>query len=99
MTEQDYKPCGTNILVEILKASEVFNSSLIVPDETKTPSLQGLVVGIGPALDQAQWGVSVGDRVILWGDFVPVPKPKNRIDNGRVLGIFQPHSIKCVVNV
>lgn len=87
------KATGTMVLVEMLTAQEVANTVLIVGENAKGPP-QGYIVDIGPSLEADKWGIKVGDRVLLQGTYVPVPKA-NR--SGRELGVVQAHDIKCVL--
>lgn len=92
------KAAGTNILVELLTAEEVMGSTLHLPTNTKMPAIQGIILDIGPALKGEEWGIEVGDRVVLWGDFVPVPKPKSvQESNKKDWGVYPPHAIKAVL--
>jgi hypothetical protein len=84
------KATGTFIVVERLSNKEAQGTRLTIQGESE----QGFVVDVGPALEKEKWGINVGDRVLLQGTFVPVPK----IGEGtRNLAIADPHSIKCVL--
>ena len=91
----DAKATGTFILVEMLTAQEASGSSLIINDNAKVAP-QAYIVSIGPALEADKWGIKVGDRVLLQGNYVPLPKITNR-PGSRELGIVQSHDIKCVL--
>ncbi len=94
------RACGTGILVELLKADEVLQTSLYLPKASKLPALQGVVLDIGPALNVPEWGVAVGARVVLemGSPATPVPKPKSDDDNGRDWIVVQPHTVKAVLS-
>jgi co-chaperonin GroES (HSP10) len=87
------KPTGHYILVEMLDPQEVLGTVLSLGQKTKVESPQGYIVEIGPAVDVSIWGISVGDRVLLQGTYVPVP----RFGNGRDMGLVQAHDIKAVL--
>ena len=69
-----------------------------VTKKSKVPELQGLVVDVGPQLNIEDYGFKVGDRVIVDGTYVPVPRYDDR-SKPRDLCVFPPHAIKCVLNV
>jgi hypothetical protein len=84
---------GTMIIVEMLTAQECAGTILSL-GSTKPSSPQGYIVDIGPALKPEEWGIKVGDRVLLQGSYVPVPF--NRTAD-RELGVVMAHDIKCVL--
>lgn len=88
------KAVGSFILVEHLTEEEVMNTRLCLPkkDEEKGGN-QAYIIDIGPALEREKWGFEIGQRVLLQGSFVPVPKVKS---NGRKIGVVSPHDIKAV---
>lgn len=89
------KATGTFILVEKLTEAECENTPIILPNGEQTKnSNQAYVVDIGPALEKDKWGLSVGNRVLLQGSFVPVPA---KSPGGRELAIVTPHDVKCVL--
>lgn len=88
----EIKPVGSLVLVEILSDQEAVGTRLTVTKIQGTPP-QAFVLDIGPAFKPADWGVKVGDRVILQGNYVPVPTP----EGDRQKGIVEPHTIKCVL--
>ena len=67
-------PVGNQVLVERIFESELleFETELLVSTNDK-PSNQGFVLAIGPTVDD-KVNIKVGDRVLLQGSFVPVPK-------------------------
>lgn len=89
------RPTGTMILVEMLTAQESMGTVLSLGNNTKSPSPQGYILEIGPALKPEEWGLKVGDRVLLQGSYVPVPW--HRTFSERELGIVMAHDIKCVL--
>jgi hypothetical protein len=86
------KAPGSQILVEMLRPEEALETRLEVPDNTKMPH-QGYIRDIGPAVKMGEWGFEVGDRVLLQGQFVPVPW---REENGRTLAVVDGYTIKCI---
>ncbi len=89
------KATGSMIVVEMLGEGESMNTVLIGNNRVSKDAPQGYVLEIGPALKAEEWGVKVGDRVLLQGTYVPVPGLKGF--NGRFLGIVEAHSIKGVL--
>ena len=85
------KATGAFIIVELLTAQEAAGTQIELGSNSKVPP-QAYVVDIGPALKAEEWGIKVGDRVLLQGNFVPTPKIKDRM-----LGIVQAHDVKCVL--
>ncbi len=87
------KAVGHSILVEMLTEHEAAGSHLIL---SEAPSKQAWVRDIGPLTANAEkpCGLSVGDRVLLQGQYVPLP---NKSDTGRTLGIVNLHDIKAVL--
>lgn len=88
------KATGTGILVEMLTAQELAGSPILLGHNAKVETPQAYILDIGPALKQEEWGVKVGDRVVVQGKYVPVPQYR---DTGREIGIVQAHDVKCVV--
>lgn len=89
------KAPGTMILVEMLNAQEVAGTKLLLGHNSKPATPQAYILDIGPALKAEDWGIKVGDRVIVQGTYVPVPQYRG--SNSRELGIVQAHDIKCVL--
>lgn len=89
------KPCGSQVLVEILTEQEKSNSSLYLSKDAKfsgTP--QGYVVAAGPNFKSEDYGFKVGDRVILSGSGVMAPNYDN---SHRERLVFEPYVIKSVL--
>lgn len=89
---ENVKAIGYFVLVEMLTPDESLNSPLAVTNTKGLPP-QAYIVDIGPALNRKEWGIEVGDRVVIQGVYVPVPTPTG----ARELGIVQAHDIKCVL--
>jgi co-chaperonin GroES (HSP10) len=62
-------PVGNQVLVERLKVSELSPSSILSVNSEEY-SNQAIVLAIGPMAPK-DYGVKVGDRVVLQGSFVP----------------------------
>lgn len=90
----DAKPCSSFILVELLEPQEVLNTRFTVSKDTKIEAPQCFIVDIGPGFDSSKSGFKIGDRIILSGGFVPIPKAH---ENDRQRGIVELHSIKAVL--
>lgn len=84
---------GTQVLVEMLTDQESIGTKLTVGKSTGVPP-QAFILDIGPANAQTNWGFEVGDRVLLQGNYVPVPSFG---DNERDLGMVEPTAIKCIL--
>lgn len=86
-----HKAVGSAILVEMLSPEEAAGSHLA----TTGKSTQGRIVEIGPALKPEDWGIAKGNRVLLQGTFVPVPRFPG--DDLRELVVVDAHMIKCIL--
>ncbi len=84
------KAAGYGILVEMLSQQEAMNTTLSL---TKEESTQGYVKDVGPLVDK-KCGLKKGDRVLLQGNYVPVPHTSKA---GRKLGVVDLHNIKAVL--
>lgn len=97
------KPLGGQVLVEVFSEEEISTSQLILPDNAKNKgglgvggAPQGRVLDIGPGLPQ-DFGIKVGDRVLLQGSFVPLPKMSDNRDGDRERALVEPHTIKAIL--
>lgn len=98
------RPLGAQVLVEVFLEEEVApESSIILPDVAKNKgdrgvggAPQGRVLDIGPGLPK-EFGIKVGDRVLLQGSFVPLPKLADGRDGKRERALVEPHTIKAVL--
>ena len=88
------KPVGSQILVEFLTAQEQLNTSMILNEESNVGATQGYILAFGPALKHEDWGLAVGDRVLLQGTYVPVPVSGQ---NNRKCGLVEVHNVKGVL--
>lgn len=98
------KPLGGQVLVEVYKEEEVSPASpIFLPDIAKNKGQngvggapQGRVLDIGPGLPK-EFGIKVGDRVLLQGSFVPLPKLSDHRDGDRERALVEPHTIKAIL--
>jgi co-chaperonin GroES (HSP10) len=98
------RPLGAQVLVEVFLEEEVSPDSIIIlPDNAKNKgdrgcggAPQGRVLDIGPGLSK-EFGIKVGDRVLLQGSFVPLPKLADGRDGDRERALVEPHTIKAVL--
>ena len=92
---KDIVPIGTQVLIETLTQQEILGTRIQLPEDEvgKKQAPQGYVVSIGPKV-QTDWGFGVGDRVIVTGNYTPVPEFKK---NNRSLILVDPHQIKAVL--
>jgi len=90
------KPCGAQVLIEMLTAQELANTSITISEKTdlKVP-LQGYVRSVGPCFKSEDWGFKVGDRVLISGGGVIAP---NYDDSHRDRFFMEAHAVKCVLN-
>ena len=87
------KPVGTQVLVEKLSAQEITSSTILIDeDATMAGAPQGYVKDLGPKVPEDH-GIKVGDRVVLTGNYTPVPD----FGNGRPLMLVDPHQIKAIL--
>lgn len=92
------KPCGLQVLVEVLTAQEALGTRLVVTESTSVNGApQGYVLAFGPKVSP-DLGFKVGDRVTLHGNFTPVPE-SNKLDKknpDRPWILVEPNQIKAV---
>lgn len=87
------EPLGSQVLCEILSAQEALGTTLVVGDETKVGAPQGYILAFGPNVSCDSYGFRVGDRVILTGNFTPIPEKIG--DAHRMKILVEPHQIKA----
>ena len=89
------KPCGSQVLVEMLTAQELANTPITISEKTdlKVP-LQGYIRATGPGFKSEDWGFKVGDRVLISGGGVIAP---NYDECHRDRFFMEPHAIKSVL--
>lgn len=92
----EYQVVGMGILVEHLTAKEAMGTSLTLTSKSTPQYNQAYILQVGPMVKLEEWGFKTGDRVLLQGNYVPVPRPKNE-ENPRELGIVDPSAVKCVL--
>lgn len=92
------KPCGSQVLVELLTAQEALGTVLHVDSSASVNGApQGYVVSMGPKVS-SDLGFKEGDRVTLNGNYTPVPEGQkfNRENSHRPWILIEPHQIKAV---
>lgn len=87
------KAVGTGVLVALLSSEEAAGTSLYIGKNQDAPP-QGYVIDIGPAMNRKDWGLEIGDRVLLHGNYTLIP---NYVVDDRKVGIVEPYSIKAVL--
>ena len=91
------KPLGSSILVEMLSSEEALGTTLaLIGKDGKTVNAgapQGIILALGPKLKAEDLDIGVGDRVLLQGSYVPVPKFEGET---RERGIVELHNIKAI---
>lgn len=91
------KPCGSQVLVEVLTPQELMNTPLTISEKTdlKVP-LQGYVRAVGPGVKTDDWGFTVGDRVLISTSGAVMAPNYNGI--ARESFFMEPHAIKSVIS-
>ena len=93
-TVKKIHPFGSSLLVETLNSDEMMGTKLFVSKDAKIEGApHAYIVELGPNLKDC--GVSVGDRVVVQGNHIPVP---NTDGTGRARGIIELHNIKAIVD-
>jgi hypothetical protein len=91
------KPCGSQVLVELLTAQEALGTVLHVDSAASVNGApQGYIVELGPSTPEL--GFKKGDRVTLHGNYTPVPEGQKlkRGNTHRPWILIDPHQIKAV---
>ncbi len=92
---KNVRPVGTQILVELLTPNEIMGTNLALAGGGGVSGApQAYVLDIGPKVDPG-WGIVIGDRVVLSGQFTPLPEAAAK--NGRALGVVEPQMIKAIL--
>lgn len=92
------RPCGTQVLVELLTAQEALGTVLHVDSSASVNGApQGYIVSMGPKVPE-DLGFGKGDRVTLHGNYTPVPEGHkfDRKNPNRPWILVEPHQIKAV---
>lgn len=87
-------PVGSQVLVEILSSKEILGTDLHIGD-VKIGAPQAYILAFGPKTNTEDWGFEVGNRVVLSGNFTPLPEIKNA--SKRITAVVEPHTIKAVL--
>lgn len=91
---KEVKPCGSQVLVELLTAQEMMQTKLKLGKDVQMGMPQAVILDVGPAVTPSNWGWAVGDRVFLHGTGPIIPAYGNH-ERDRVL--IEPHAIKAVI--
>jgi len=97
-TISSVRPCGTQVLVELLTAQEALGTILQIDSSASVSGApQGYVMAVGPKVAD-DLGFKVGDRVTLHGNYTPVPEGQKfkRKNSHRPWILIEPHQIKAV---
>jgi hypothetical protein len=87
------KPTGALLLVEILEAQEALGTRLSVGKKSMGDCPQAYILEMGPGVEKDKWGFEVGDRVLLQGNYNPLPN----WETGRDKAIVECHTVKAVL--
>ncbi len=89
------KPVGSQVLFEELTQKELLGTNLVISGNTGSKSApQAYITALGPKVDP-EWGLKVGQRVVISGTFTPIPEISG--SNGRRTGVCDPFNIKAVL--
>jgi co-chaperonin GroES (HSP10) len=90
-------PSGIQVLIEHLTPQEIVSNKIIVSEKSDVGTPQAYVLAIGPGLEgeKEKLGFKVGDRVIVQGKYIPLPKLEGQT---RELGIITYTDIKAVLH-
>ena len=89
------KPCGAQILLELLTVQEMMGTKLFLKNHAQNHAeYQAYVVACGPTIDLGIYGFKIGDRVLLSGNGTPVPNFDNS-ERERIL--MDPFAVKAVL--
>lgn len=91
------KPCGNQVLIELLTTQEMANTKLILNNNSKRlgAEYQAIVLAVGPQVNYESFGFKVGDRVVISGGAVPAPEYGPESEREKVL--VDPTAIKAVL--
>lgn len=89
----DVQPVGNYVLVEKLTPQESLNTNLLIATDDKASAPQAIVLAIGPLVNP-NYGIKVGQRVLIQGSYVPAPNFNN---NGREKHVLLPDMIKAIL--
>tara|TARA_Y100000034_G_C6650285_1_gene284546 strand:+ start:21 stop:368 length:348 start_codon:yes stop_codon:yes gene_type:complete len=93
----DVIPCGSRILVELLKPDEIIGTNLHIGENVKVAP-QGIILKIGPTVNPEDWGFKVGDRIIVSGTGTQVENSSCVAKKaGRDVTLIEPSSIKAIL--
>lgn len=88
------KPTGSLVLVEHLTSQEQLATNIQVSDKVSVGCPQAYVLAVGPSFNPETYGFKAGDRVLIQGNFNPVPKFGK---SDRDKAIIEPHSVRAVL--
>jgi co-chaperonin GroES (HSP10) len=90
------KPCGNQVLIELLTEQEMANTSLIIGNTKRVQAeYQAIVLAVGPQVRNEFFGFNVGDRVVISG--MAVPCPDFGPETEREKKLIEPVAIKAVL--
>lgn len=93
----DCKPCGNQVLIELLTTQEMANTKLILNNTNKKlgAEYQAIVLAVGPQVNFESFGFKIGNRVVISGNAVPAPEYGPETEREKVL--VDPTAIKAVL--
>lgn len=86
------KPTGSRVLIEMLTSQEILDTKIFVRETASNDGPpQAVVLAIGPTL--VDHGLTLGDRVVLQGKYIPVPN----CESDKIRGIVEYNDIKAIL--
>lgn len=90
----EVKATNHNIVVELLAADEIFNTTLKINENSKVEAPQAYILDIGPSVVRETVGIQVGDRIVFSGMMTPLPRSET---TGRQRGLIEANCVKAVL--
>lgn len=87
-------PTGDMILIELLTVQELSETKINLADGDRPEGKQAIILELGPKTP-TDLGFAVGDRVVVTGRYVPLPKVESA--SLRPQGLIAPAGINAVL--
>jgi len=88
------RPAGHQVLIRRLTSAEIAGTKLHLSENVNLGAPQGYIVSVGPMVDCEKNGYKVGDRVLVTGNFTPVPS----LGDEHEYQLIEPHVIKGILD-
>ena len=87
-------PFGSKVLVEVLEAEDILDTSLFIPEGTESDGApQAYIIELGPQVDKS-CGLAVGQRVYWSGKGTAVADPRQ---TKRTRALLEVHNIQAII--